>query len=482
MMNFESPLPMSFSLSQLGGGDGGVPMVAGISGLSGLGLMPLAGGTSDEEKWRRLTEIMDKLKGRPGRVSKENILAIAQRLGLDPLPEDDGLTLAGRHIIVELQISPQQVVTNVNVDYPESSISLKDTASSASAVLHANLTPTANQSTITNMLDKFAINLEKLARLDKPRGTTAEDSFNGFEAISGIYSSLRKLYDHEQNLAEQLFAMSNEQEEEATAEVVCKKSGRPRMNENGNIGLDLDYWINHRRLHAPSKEDLNAEAFSMSISCEALQPGQITQAARISDSWISERVQKPKNEAESASETEIDWIDPPATFVQTRTAEASGDNSMGSSEGKLPSVRFVAKLRPPLLLPGDAAAAQSEILQSSTFESLPSFLTSLLLQQGPIDPLNAGQLPPRELFAERTTSTGASQEQHANTVRTRTFEQAILLHEIPFDHPKQIVQLLPVSTKFYVGCDIRNCLPTTLDSETICVPEHDDESIFPKCI
>jgi hypothetical protein len=408
--------------------------------------MGLPAGTSDEEKWRRLNEIMDKLKARPGRVSRKNIAAIATRLGFDLLEYnetgDTTMTLAGGAILIDIHISSQETITNVEISHPEASSALQETAMSASAVLQQGLTPKPGESSITKMLDKFAINLEKLAKIDRPNGPN-NDNFSCFEAISGIYSSLRRLYDYELEIAAQVLELSDRKEEKAAAEVACKKSGRPRMNENGNIGLDVDYWTTRRHIYASTDcEPLENETFTLSIACEGLQPGQMIQPARISEAWISEQVKK-KNEPDAGLDAVLDWLEPPPAMVQPQvSADASENTSMQSTEGKLPNVRFVAKLRPPLLIPGEAAT-HSRIVETCTFDPATPYVPSLLLRQNALE--SATQPYPRELFAERSTTVGGVHERHANTLRIRTYEQSVLLREIPFDHPKQLIQLLPVS-------------------------------------
>lgn len=107
MMNFDSPLGMSFSLSQMGAADGGIPMTSGMSGFSTLGLMPLSGATSDEEKWRRLGEVIEKIKSRPGRPSPENVKMLAERYGfdVDMSTDNKGITtilVGGAFAIIEV--------------------------------------------------------------------------------------------------------------------------------------------------------------------------------------------------------------------------------------------------------------------------------------------------------------------------------------------------------------------------------------------
>jgi hypothetical protein len=463
MVNFESP--MGFSLSQMAGIEGGVPMTTGMSALSGLGLMSMAGG-SDDEKVRRLNDIMEKLKSRPGRVSLENVRALGKRLGFEEMVEpvkgtgESLLTFAGRTVMMEMAFSPRNEITKVDVQFPEPTATLQETATSASNVFYDCLAAPTGRSTITNTLDKFAGNLEKLAKIDKPHGTSS-DGFNGFEAISGVYSSLRKLYNHELELARSLFQGSDDVDEKARTEVTCKKGGRPRMNEDGKIGLDLDYWITRRHIRTPaaneghrvdestptsqSKGRADSELFTLSIQCEALPPGQMTQPARISDAWISDQVEKASN---GGPELEFDWLDPPPTYISpTASVETTDNAAIEQAAGKLPNVRFVAKLRPPLLIPA-SIAAQSGITQECSYLSLPSYVAPLLSRGDTLSALKPFEpLSTEEIYVEKMTMTGGLgySTLHANTLRFRAFDASILLHDIPFEHPKQLMRLLPVS-------------------------------------
>jgi hypothetical protein len=90
MMNYDSPAMLNM-LSEGGGGLGGVPM-GGVNmdiSLSQLGIPSASamGRADDAERTRRLHNIIDTLKQKPGRVSVENVLALCTRLGIEPHKE-----------------------------------------------------------------------------------------------------------------------------------------------------------------------------------------------------------------------------------------------------------------------------------------------------------------------------------------------------------------------------------------------------------
>lgn len=96
MMNYDSPAMLNL-LSEGGGALGGVPM-GGVNmdiSLSQLGIPSASAmGRADEaERTRRLHNIIDTLKQKPGRVSEENVLALCTRLGIEYVKEGEGTYL-----------------------------------------------------------------------------------------------------------------------------------------------------------------------------------------------------------------------------------------------------------------------------------------------------------------------------------------------------------------------------------------------------
>ena len=92
MMNYDSPAMLNM-LNEGGGAMGGVPM-GGVNmdiSLSQLGLPSASAmGRADEaERTRRLHNIIDTLKQKPGRISEENVLALCTRLGVPYEKEGD---------------------------------------------------------------------------------------------------------------------------------------------------------------------------------------------------------------------------------------------------------------------------------------------------------------------------------------------------------------------------------------------------------
>lgn len=107
-MNYDSPAMLNM-LNEGGSALGGVPM-GGVNmdiSLSQLGLPSASAmGRADEaERTRRLHNIIDTLKQKPGRISEENVLALCTRLGIHFEKEENGYILAvGESNLLEVSI------------------------------------------------------------------------------------------------------------------------------------------------------------------------------------------------------------------------------------------------------------------------------------------------------------------------------------------------------------------------------------------
>ena len=247
-------------------------------------------------------------------------------------------------------------------------------------------------SAINAKLDSFAKNLEKISKLERLSGPGA----NCFEAISGIYRSLQRVYEHEKKLAQTI--ADNQQDKEMETEVTCKKSGQPRMNARRTVGLSIDYWRNEHLLNTPSQQappastedqpmpDATPEQgstpspstgqdegpYTLHIDIQPC-PATLYPPLRTSSNWVSDAVVKPSLNVSGNSQDkqhlfDIDWQDIP-------------ELTLTNPELPLPQARFIAIVDPPITLPLNVAAqvlasvgtdvdlAQDQI-QQTTFEEL----------------------------------------------------------------------------------------------------------------
>jgi hypothetical protein len=464
--------------------DGGVGMGINISRMSGLG-----GRGGDEERRKRLDAVISLLKSCPSRLSPESLEILGQRQGLASLldpsdgPRKDGsrechLAAPGETVGIEIKFLGNKVI-GVDLTSLGSSEAVEKHIKSASEALRKNLTLSPMDSPMVRSLNKFNRNLERLAKLDKLNSSANSPNFNCFEAITGVYTSLKKLFDHEKKVALALIQASKpNRQERAERETMCKKSGRPLMNARDNIGLSLDYWMHRRHIFpkstsndpSTSSDSMDIDApqdddgimsdiptqnlYSLNIECESMTPGEYV-PVRISDAWISDQIEKPSEHPDDVFGPVLEWQEPPPTYL---TNSGNGDGDAMSLEtndvGKLPNIRFVAKLDPPLPVPLQIA---TNILAStgSQQDAYDGLYHNLVLDIKTVDPMAMYGILEEEIrntkcFTRPTKDGESVHEEHYNILHNKNAVLGKLLDEIPFSHPKQLIQILPVSgSSFY---------------------------------
>jgi hypothetical protein len=326
---------------------------------------------------------------------------------------------------------------------PAGQVLLQDLSVSDGILLHSKL-------------DNFAANLDRLARAD----LLSKDSVDCFVAIGGLYESLTKLYELEKNALK----ASGRTEHDAKREVLRKKSGRPSIHENGKIGLALDYWTlgssKHQAKQDESAMDIDGsdgsratamftpQTWTLRIEAEA-SPAGIYPPLRVSDQWLG-----PTQDISPDGWPEnIPWGDPPQTFIGGPSAN-SGD-AMSMDAHKLPDLRFVAKLDPPLILPLPAAAAVLSNVELSLAQMTmyPIYHLKLLGI--------ASQDVTRKVQAEQKVLSRRDGQEvevtHQSVLHVSRAELGYKLEELPFSHPKQLVELLPTLRQWaLVGSLLQN--------------------------
>ncbi|KAE9987102.1 hypothetical protein EG328_003884 [Venturia inaequalis] len=483
MLSLESPLPgLTPSFSNMAGLFSSVEMGFTGSGLSGLGGMSMNRPPTEEERKQRLESVVAIIKQRPGRISAEGVKRLCELCGFEtnlmPLKRTAATecSLAGNHFMLTIEFNTRQRVSDVQVALSSPSAVLQDFSVSASKIVLNSLSIPKHLTTLTATLDNFARNLDKLALLDKPNGGDKlhggplEPPFDGYEAIAGIYTSLRKLYEHEKKVVVGLLGSGRDVERKAEVEVTCKKSGRPMMNARNEIGLQLDYWIHRGYAHsgeeshqqdtdvdgdrdmdgdkqeADASED-GSEVFALSIECQGAESDMYS-PARISDAWISDHIERQPDDPG------IDWLDPPPTYQTNPNGEHSTSLAPDGSLGKLPNVRFVAKLQPPLVLPWEAMVqilGAVGVPQQTVINQCETYFDTALLQPMPQDaarmtlPSVATQKDTKATKKVLVAGEGESEglRDHVNSLHIPKRDHGGVLSEIPFDHPKQLVMMLP---------------------------------------
>lgn len=351
--------------------------------------------------------------------------------------------------------------------------------------------PLPGQNKINATLERFADNLEKLVTLDK-LGTPQNGGVSCYEAIAGVYTSLRKLFEHEKKMA--LAVMEDntpDRSHKAEREVLCRKSGRPRPNTGDRLGLNLEYWMDRRYIipkartkataSAKGKEkmdidsqeqtqfpedddDLNINTvYSLTLECEQ-SPSTLYTPIRISDEWISDAIEKPvdANDANALDDIimnkpNIDWQEPKPTFLEP-PAPSGDDDAMhlDADPGRLPNIRFVAKFNPPLVVP---IATYISLYQSVGVEPPQDFTATtfvgLALRPNELDPAMTGTAgaTTHEIRSTRTAlvrnSDGTEEETgHNLSLYVPKMEYSRRLESLPFAHPKQLVEILPILRQY----------------------------------
>lgn len=459
------------------------------SGLSNLGGMSLNRPPTEEERKARLESVVAIIKQRPGRISPEGVKRLCELCGFETtlMPTKRGAatecSMAGNHFMLAIEFDTRQLVSDVQVTLTSTSTVLQDFSVSASKIVLKSLSIPKHLTTITATLDKFARDLDKIALLDRPNGGDKlhggppEPPFDGYEAIAGIYTSLQKLYEHEKRVATSSMGSGQNVEKRVEVEVTCKKSGRPVMNARNEIGLQLDYWIHRgytrssqntqqRDTDADGNRDMDgdkqqvaspedgSEVFALSIECQGAESDMYS-PARISDAWISDQIVRQPDDSV------IDWLDPPPTYQTNPNGDHSTSLAPDGSLGKLPNVRFVAKLQPPLVLPWEAMVqilGAVGVPHQTVTNQCETYFDIALLQTTSQDDIRVTpqaaathkdiKATKKVFVAGEAGSEGL--RDHVNSLFIPKRDHGGVLREIPFDHPKQLVMMLPVSVSTHL--------------------------------
>jgi len=470
------------SLLDAAAGGGGQPM--GLS-LSDLGVSSKR--NEDEDRRNKLEGVLGRLLGKRkrtngaystsgmGRVCDEGVRRVGRWAGFDVNVEaryegkefegERPITVAGTSAVL-IDVSfisnlPKSIEVTFSSEQEAVSAHQKDAAN----VLMQNLTPRPGMAAMNTKLDQFAANLEALSRLDK----LSTPQLNCVEVVTGVYTSLKRLYDHEREVARSLFDdQANNRDEKIEKEVMCKNSGRPGMHTHGRIGLNLDYWKGQGSPGTSPTGEIKTESdenvmdldhsgttahdsptgiYSLEVTVEPSDSSTYP-ALRNSSSWISERIIKPQEESSDpadilSTKPIIDWLEPELTLIKPENDQDTMDVD-SDTDRKPPAARFVARLHPPLVMPYTTAM---QVLQSVGLTTMPptspESYESMLLSTPP-PALDGTQHPvtsTKKVLAR--SQSGEKDVSHRNTLYVPRPEYAFKLEEIPFSHPRQIVSLLP---------------------------------------
>lgn len=391
-----------------------------------------------------------------GRLSEPGIERLARRVGLDCVWDDHmgsagstrTLIIAGSVMALDIDFS-NDVVKKVSLSFPESAEIVTRHTQQAGDILLRDLQFAPNESPLTKMLDRFAANLERLATLDK---LSVVPGLNCHEAIAGIYESLERLHKWEAARLKEQDDMAGKDDEYVERSAMCTKSGKPVMHTRDRLGLSIDYWQEKRRLTSISSERGKPKTWSLLVECARLPDYGYT-PLRVSEKWISSEILKADPEAEelmlaAVGGPVLDWLQPESTMLPT-TEPPNPDAMEGLDrppDGKFPEVMFVAKFDPPLIVPYGVAVqvhtstnAHMDIYHMSTFDGL-------LFPQVPDNKAEAGET---RMIKQQTAvpiygkEGEKSTRVHNNTLFIDKVDYGQTLSELPFSHPRQLVEMLP---------------------------------------
>ena len=438
-------------------GTGFTPVAMQMTASSGGINSILAAQDQEEERKRRIEAIAAMVGGRWGFVSQEGVERCAKRLGLDALWEDgmgDGkrmLTIAGTAVLLEVEFEAEEVVGCV-LSFPGSGEGVAERAAAGAEVLRRELKGEGYV-----RLEGFVQNMEILGRMDRLGG----EKISCFDATDGVFRSLERLWKWE-----------TEKEKQqgkgvlALEEVMCRRSGRPRMHTRGRVGLAWQYWMERRLVLGEDEKvdemdidnneagevDDEANIWSAIIECEA-SSAELYPSIRVSDAWVSQAVEKPAPAEASdipGNDPTIDWQDPLPTRLspdeQGERAAAVTDSIL-LPQPKQPDVRFLARFEPPVVVPLQTAlqihnsvgsAIPQEMILSTTYESL--LFADIDLQNPPTQPRTVD----KTVMSYDSACSISTSHVHKYSLFPQQQDWARAITHLPFSHPRQILAVLPI--------------------------------------
>lgn len=345
------------------------------------------------------------------------------------------VSIAGEAVVVEVEMK-NHIPQDVQIMLSGEGDAISGMAEKAGQVLLESLKG-------TDSLDRFAKGLDWIAMIDRLGG----NKINGFEALGGMFVSLKRLYDEEVKLVGE-----KRSREQAEIMAMCKKSGKPVAHERGDLGISLDYWQESRIITFGKANDTAMDVDSNASTLTNATPlglhtlhldldrftTEMFAPIRVSSTWLPEKL-------ELSSDTPIPWQDPEPTFLSAPNQDDTmTDNPPHAQPKLLPSLRFVARLDPPVVVPWETSTA---ILNSLGAVEQQGFQTPVLLNQLLI---STPMLPNGDVEQEKLVSVRRGPD-HAESESTHVYRLHVArpdfgarLEELPFSHPRQLVENLPL--------------------------------------
>lgn len=359
-------------------------------------------------------------------------------------------TIAGSAIAMDIALD-NNVVQSATLSYHGNASNLNQHFEKASEILLRDLQLQQHQSPLTKTLDGFAANFERLAVLDK---LSVVPGLDCHEALAGIYDSLVRLHGWDVAQLKAAPETSGNSEQAIAALVTSARNGNPTMHANDTVGLAMQYWQEHHLTPGPGDK-----TWSMLLGCAPIE-GLGLPPVRVSDTWISKDIIVAKKEGEDATPDALDWQDP--ENVKLPTSEENKDAGMeviqaDLSTARVPRVMFTATFDPPVILPQSDWARLYGIAGieppalSTDFGQAPPTFDALFF---PV-PAGSKQDPSESRSIVQTASIDVFDKQgqpaprlHKNVLYIYKPIYAQEISEIPFSHPRQLIDMLPLLRQY----------------------------------
>ncbi|KAK3957043.1 mediator of RNA polymerase II transcription subunit 1-domain-containing protein [Pseudoneurospora amorphoporcata] len=420
-----------------------------LGGLAGLQV----GRNTEDEKAKRLDEVISILSQTRGYVSEAGLERLAHKLGLECMWDEHIGGESKRTLIIagsalELLIGfTDNIVQSLALAFPESSDSVNKHAEDAGNILLENLKLQPGQSPLTKQLDSFSVNFERLAILDK---LSIASVLNLYEAIAGVYDSLSRLHQWELQKVREDASLAGRSDEYLRNIVLCTRSGTPAMNARGKVGMRIDYWKD-KHLQPPTNPQMAAyvekheKIWGILVGCAPINMNLDVNVhpVRVSHHWIPEGVERPHIPGDLQTGPMVQWLEPQDTLVPP-DPEKAGDSLLGP---RLPSVTFSATFDPPMPI----SLGLWEQLRSMGI-GIPPMVASksfdlLVFPMAPGDYYDPSEL--REIHSTKDVkyqlpgSPAWNSRKHANSLYIYKPVYGKTLTEASFSHPQQLIAMLP---------------------------------------
>lgn len=340
---------------------------------------------------------------------------------------------------------------SVTLGFPESAESVVRRMDPASSILLKDLQLAPKQSPLTKTLDKFAANLEHLAVLDKLSILPALDCR---QALAGVYESLEKLHHWEVNKLKEEKGMDAKSEQYRGLVAMCSKSGFPVMHARERVGLAVQYWRERRFAPASAATSSVAEnerIWSLLIGCAAAN-GLEVPPIRVSEEWTSKDI--AKSDPLDPAKTIIDWQEPEnVSLPESNKGQGMDMLQPDLSMARVPQVTFTVSFEPPLILPQNDWArlyTYANVSAPPVFGYPPTFDALLfpLSLDSAADPSELRIISHERDVRVFDKELKPATKSHRNRLFIYKQIYAQPITDIPFSHPRQLVQMLPLLRQY----------------------------------